>query len=90
MPAPRTLHFAELLRAPGLNILGRSNAPEYAIAGTTENALYGNSSTPWRADFAGFDLASRGVPSRSNVDSLVAAAGMSEATRCTVGLIVTT
>jgi len=37
-----------LLRASGVNVLGRSNAPEYSIAGTTENALYGNTSPPWR------------------------------------------
>ena len=37
-----------MLRASGVNVLGRSNAPEYSIAGTTENALYGNTSTPWR------------------------------------------
>lgn len=37
-----------LLRASGVNVLGRSNAPEFSISGTTENALYGNTSTPWR------------------------------------------
>jgi amidase len=41
-----------LLRASGVNVLGRSNAPEYSIAGTTENALYGNTSTPWRHGYS--------------------------------------
>jgi amidase len=41
-----------LLRASGVNVLGRSNAPEYSIAGTTENALYGNTSTPWRQGYS--------------------------------------
>lgn len=48
MVAPQDTHYAELLRASGVNLLGRSNAPEYSMAGTTENALYGNTSTPWR------------------------------------------
>ena len=41
-------YYCELLRASGVNILGRSAAPEYSMAGTTEGALYGNTSTPWR------------------------------------------
>src|SRR5215468_5690200 len=42
-------HYCEFLRASGVNILGRSAAPEYSMSGTTEGALYGNSCTPWRA-----------------------------------------
>jgi len=42
-------HYCELIRASGVNILGRSAAPEYSMAGTTEGALYGNTCTPWRA-----------------------------------------
>jgi amidase len=52
MTSPQTMHFAELLRAAGMNILGRSNAPEYSIAGTTENALHGNTSNPWREGYS--------------------------------------
>ncbi len=52
MVAPQDTHVAELLRASGVNILGRSNAPEYSMAGTTENALYGNTSTPWRHGYS--------------------------------------
>lgn len=37
-----------LLRKAGVNILGRSAAPEFSMAGTTEGKLYGNSSNPWR------------------------------------------
>ena len=48
MRVPKTTHFGTLFRAAGLNILGRSNAPEYSMAGATENALYGKTSTPWR------------------------------------------
>ncbi|MSP83043.1 MAG: amidase [Alphaproteobacteria bacterium] len=52
MVAQADTHVAELFRAAGLNILGRSNAPEYSIGGSTENALYGNTSTPWRQGYS--------------------------------------
>jgi len=45
-------HLAELLRASGVNIIGRSNAPEYSMSGTTENALYGNTSSPWKKGYS--------------------------------------
>lgn len=48
MIAAQDTYYFELLRASGVNVLGRSAAPEYSMAGTTEGALYGNTSTPWR------------------------------------------
>ena len=52
MVAQQDTHYCELLRASGVNILGRSAAPEYSMAGTTEGALYGNTCTPWRAGYS--------------------------------------
>lgn len=40
------------LRAAGVNILGRSAAPEYSMAASTEGALYGNTSSPWKKGFS--------------------------------------
>lgn len=48
MVASEDTAYCTLVRAAGLNIIGRSAAPEYSMAGTTESALYGNTSTPWR------------------------------------------
>jgi amidase len=48
MLATEDSSYCRLVRAAGLNIIGRSAAPEYSMAGTTETALYGNTSTPWK------------------------------------------
>jgi amidase len=52
MVAERDTHFAELFRACGVNIIGRSAAPEYSMAGTAEGALYGNTSNPLRHGYS--------------------------------------
>jgi amidase len=41
-------NFATLLKAAGLNIMGRTNTPEFSMASSSENLLYGNTSTPWK------------------------------------------
>src|SRR5213079_2157090 len=45
-------YFVDMLKAAGVNILGRSAAPEYSMAATTESALYGNTSTPWKRGYS--------------------------------------
>jgi amidase len=52
MVALQDTHLCELFKASGLNVLGRSAAPEYSMSGTTESALYGNTSTPWKQGFS--------------------------------------
>ena len=52
MIAQADTHLCELLRASGVNILGRSAAPEYSMSGTTESALHGNTSTPWKQGYS--------------------------------------
>ena len=51
MLATQDTAYCELVRGAGFNIIGRSAAPEYSMAGTTEGALYGNTSTPWRRGY---------------------------------------
>jgi hypothetical protein len=45
-------HVAELFRASGVNILGRSAAPEYSMAATTESVLFGNTCNPWKQGYS--------------------------------------
>src|SRR6185437_13346085 len=52
MVCEQDTYVAQLFRAAGLNIIGRSAAPEYSMAGTAEGALYGNTSTPWRHGYS--------------------------------------
>src|SRR5262245_16321086 len=44
--------FVDLLKASGVNILGRSAAPEYSMAATTESAMFGNTSNPWKHGYS--------------------------------------
>ena len=52
MVADTDSHYCELVRAAGVNILGRSAAPEYSMSASTETALYGNTSTPWKKGYS--------------------------------------
>jgi len=52
MVAAQDSAYCTLVKAAGVNIIGRTAAPEYSMAGTTEGALHGNTSTPWRQGFS--------------------------------------
>jgi amidase len=52
MVSQQDTHLCELFKAAGLNILGRSAAPEYSMSGTTESVLHGNTSTPWKRGYS--------------------------------------
>src|SRR4029079_7681474 len=45
-------HVAELFRASGVNILGRSAAPETSMSGTTASVRHGNTSNPWKQGYS--------------------------------------
>jgi amidase len=49
MVCEKDTYVAELFRASGVNIIGRTATPEFSMSGTTESALNGNTATPWRA-----------------------------------------
>jgi amidase len=52
MTAKADSHLMTLFRKAGLNSIGRSAAPEYSMAGTTEGLLYGNTSNPWKRGYS--------------------------------------
>jgi amidase len=52
MVAQQDTYLCELFKAAGLNIVGRSAAPEYSLTGTTEGALHGDTSTPWKHGYS--------------------------------------
>jgi amidase len=52
MVSQQDTYLCAMFKAAGLNIIGRSAAPEYSMSGTTENALYGSTSTPWKRAYS--------------------------------------
>jgi len=52
MVSQQSSYLFAMFKAAGLNILGRSAAPEYSLTGTTESALHGNTSTPWKRGYS--------------------------------------
>jgi amidase len=52
MTVETSTYFVDLLKASGLNILGRSAAPEYSMSATTESVMFGNTSNPWKHGYS--------------------------------------
>lgn len=52
MTAAEDSHYAGLVRRSGISIVGRTNTPEFSMSGTSENILYGNTSTPWKLGYS--------------------------------------
>lgn len=52
MVAETDTNLCRLFKESGVNIIGRSAAPEYSLTGTTEGALYGNTSNPWKKGYS--------------------------------------
>ena len=52
MITPADSHYASLVKSTGVEIVGRTNTPEYSMSGTSENLLYGNTSTPWMKGYS--------------------------------------
>jgi amidase len=44
--------FARLVKASGVNLVARSNTPEYSMALSAVNLLHGATSNPWKKDFS--------------------------------------
>lgn len=45
-------HFAELVLASGVRLIGRTNTPEFSMALCADNLLYGATSNPWRMGYS--------------------------------------
>src|SRR5215469_5735539 len=45
-------YYVDMVKAAGVNILGRSAAPEYSMSATTESVMFGNTSTPWKRGYS--------------------------------------
>ncbi len=45
-------YLVDMLKTAGVNILGRSAAPEYSMSASTESAMFGNTSNPWKQGYS--------------------------------------
>ena len=52
MVARADTHYARLVKGTGVEIVGRTNTPEFSMSGSSENLLYGATSTPWKQGYS--------------------------------------
>ena len=52
MIAEADSHYARLVKGTGISIVGRTNTPEFSMSTSSENLLYGNTSTPWKRGYS--------------------------------------
>ena len=52
MVAPADSNYARLVKGTGVEIVGRTNTPEYSMSGSSENLLHGATSTPWMKGYS--------------------------------------
>ncbi len=45
-------YFAQAVKASGANIVGRTNTPEFSMALSADNLLYGATSNPWKKGYS--------------------------------------
>lgn len=48
MVASEDSNYARLVKGSGVTIVGRTNTPEFSMSTSSENLLYGATSTPWK------------------------------------------
>ncbi len=49
---PEDDHYAQMIKASGVNLLGRSAAPEFSMSLTTATLLYGETHNPWKKNYS--------------------------------------
>ena len=49
---PEDDHYAEMVKNTGVNLVGRSNTPEFSMALCAANLLHGSTSNPWKLGYS--------------------------------------
>ncbi|MFO1090323.1 MAG: amidase [Hyphomicrobiales bacterium] len=49
---PKDSYFARLVKATGVNLVGRSHTPEFSMALCADTVLYGATSNPWKGGYS--------------------------------------
>ena len=49
---PEDDHYAQMVKGAGVNLVGRSNTPEFSMALCAKNLLHGATSNPWKLGYS--------------------------------------